>query len=307
MAELTNAERAAVEALPYRLAAEAVNIAVNGRVRLSEIRLREGRPLTVTSDGKNYYSRAVLCTAEDISMTLRKLCGNSLYSHADTIREGYISYVHGIRAGLCGKAVVRDGGIDAVTDITSVNIRIPHRVRGAADGIYRLLERRGFTDSLLVYSPPGVGKTTVLRELAEKLATGASAHNVAVVDSRCELAAGLDGTAAVDVLSSYPRGRGIEIAVRTLSPDYVMCDEICTDEDMAALRHAVGSGVRIIASAHGRSYAELGARDGLAQLMKNGVFSVSAGLLERQGRGYKTEITFTEDVREAEAQGACVL
>ena len=193
-----------------------------------------------------------------------------------------------------------------MTDITSLNIRIPHRVRGAADGIYRLLERRGFADSLLVYSPPGVGKTTVLRELVEKLASGESAYNVAVVDSRCELAAGLDGTAAVDVLSSYPRGRGIETAVRTLSPDYVVCDEICTDEDLAALRHAVGSGVRIIASAHGRSYAELMTREGFERLQKKGVFSLFAGLLERHGRGYKTEITFTGDTEEAE-QGACVL
>ncbi len=307
MTELTNAERAAVEALPYRLAAEAVNMAVNGRIRLCEIRLRQGRPLTVTSCGKNYYSRTVLCTAEDIELILRKLCGNSLYSHADTIREGYISYVHGIRAGICGKAVVRDGGIDAVTDVTSLNIRIPHRVRGAADGIYNLLERRGFSDGLLIYSPPGVGKTTVLRELVGKLASGERSHNVAVIDSRCELAAGLDGEGAVDVLSSYPRGRGIEIAVRTLSPDYVVCDEISTDEDIAALKQAVGSGVRIIASAHGRTYAELMARDGFKELDSCGTFGVYAGLLERQGRGYKTEITFTEDVTADKTHEACVI
>ena len=307
MTELTNAERAAVEALPYRLAAEAVNMPVNGRVRLCEIRLRLGCPLTVTSGGRNYYSRRVSCTAEDIELTLRRLCGNSLYSHADTIREGYIVYSHGIRAGICGKAVTRDGGIDAVTDITTVSIRIPHRVRGAADGIYRLLESRGFSDGLLVYSPPGVGKTTVLRELISRLASGDKPYNVAVVDSRCELAAGLEGELGVDVLTSYPRGRGIEIAVRTLSPDYVVCDEISSADDVSALMQAVGSGVRIIASAHGRNYSQLMARDCFSRLNECGAFGVYAGLLERYGRGYKTEITFTEDVSAEAVSEARVL
>ena len=128
-----------------------------------------------------------------------------------------------------------------------------------------------------------------------------------MIDSRCELAAGLDGISAVDVLSSYPRGRGIEIAVRTLSPDYVVCDEISSDEDMSALRHAVGSGVRIIASAHGRSYSDLTAREGFVQPQKRCVFSVFAGLLERRGRGYKTEITFTEDIEEETEHGVSVL
>lgn len=297
MTDLTYAERAALDVLPLHLADFAIKAAAHNRVRIHEIRLRRGAGLSITSRGISY-ACPIRCTEEDIDAVLRRLCGNSLYSHADTIREGYIAYLSGIRAGVCGRAVCRGGEIDAVTDITSVNIRIPHRVRGAGDCAFELLERNAFRTGLLVYSPPGVGKTTLLRELTFRLGAGDAPRRVAVVDTRCEIMAGLEGAANVDVLSSYPRGRGIEIAVRTLSPEFIVCDEISSDSDVEAVMSAVGSGVCIIASAHGASYGELMQRDGFCLLREKRAFGIWLGLLERERAGYRTEVSFIDSVPE---------
>lgn len=292
--ETTKAERAALDLLPYRLQSAAVKCVLNNKGALNEIRLRLGRYLSVTSRGKNHICQ-VRCTKEDIDDVIRRLCGNSLYSHADTLREGYISYDCGIRAGVCGRAVAERGRINAVTDITSVNIRVPHRVKGAADGAYRLLEDRGFSSGMLVYSRAGVGKTTLLRELVAKLA---ASYRVSVVDSRCEIMAGVEESVMADVLSAYPRAKGIEIAVRTMSPEFLVCDEIASNEDVAAISAAVGAGVNIIATAHAGSFDELMHREQMRTLIDRRAFDVYLGLLSRDeaGTGYVHEVSFIESL-----------
>lgn len=280
MKDLTNSERKVLELLPYPLATAAVKTAAQNKGALHEIRLRLGQYLAVTSFGRNLKCN-IRCTREDIDQVIRRLCGNSLYSHADTIREGYIAYGDGIRAGVCGRAVTGGESISTVTDITSVSIRIPHRVRGAADMAYKLLSERGFSCGMLVYSRPGVGKTTLLRELAVRLASGDTPHRVAVVDTRCEIMAGIEESLMADVLSSYPRDKGIEIAMRTLSPEFIICDEISRRTDADAVLSAVGSGVRIIASSHAESFSDLMGHSFIRDLDSKNAFGIYLGLLGR--------------------------
>lgn len=288
----------ALSCLPYRLTAAVLKRAEHIRTGICEIRLRVGRELYITCGGFNIPC-GVMCTAEDMDHTVRRLCGNSLYSHSETIREGYITTPGGVRAGICGRAVVDRGEIATVTDIASLNIRIPTRVRGAADAAYALLEEDSFSSGLLVYSAPGVGKTTLLRELAVKLASGEKAMRVAIVDSRCEIAAGINEAITADILSGYPRGKGIEIAIRTLSPQYIICDEISSAQDAEAVLEAGASGVRIIASAHAGSYAELCRSEFMKNLNREAVFGTYLGLLGRDRRGkYKTEISKTVNLEE---------
>ena len=298
MADETNrAEREALSLLPYRLASSAVKSAALYRGVINEIRMREGAPLCITSGGKNI-SCGISCTKEDIDSVVRNLCSNSLYSHADTIREGYITSTDGIRAGVCGRAVVDGGVINAVTDISSLCIRIPRRVRGAGDVAYDLLANKGFSTGLLVYSRPGVGKTTLLRELIARLAVGDEAKRVAVVDTRCELMAGIDEPLMADVLSAYPRSKGIEISVRTLSPEFVVCDEIGSALDAAAILEAAGSGVYMVASAHAGSFEEVISCEYLRGLIEKNVFGICLGLLgrDKDTGEYRTEITYPVDI-----------
>lgn len=294
--DTSHTEREALDLLPYKLASSAVKSAALWHGVINEIRLRENRPLYITSGGKNIKC-GVLCTREDIDTVVRRLCSNSLYSHAETIREGYITSQSGIRAGICGRAVSERGNITAVTDITSVCIRIPRRVRGAGDLAYSLLEKDNFSKGILVYSKPGIGKTTLLRELMTRVAGGESAKRVSVIDTRCELALGIDDEIMADVLSAYPRAKGIEIAVRTLSPEYIICDEIGSREDASAISEAAGSGVRMIASAHGGSVDEIMRCDYIRELHNKGVFGIYLGLLDRDAVSgeYVSEITYAED------------
>ncbi len=272
------------ELLPYRLASAAVKCSAANHAPIDEIRLRVGQPMYITSHSVDFKSSRRV-TGEDIEYTLRCLSSNSLYSHAETIREGYITSKSGIRAGLCGRAVTHNGEIDAVTDITSLSLRFPRRVPSCADCAYSILKSSNFSTGLLIYSKPGVGKTTVLRELIYRLSNGDDAVRVAVVDTRCELVACSDGFETADVLSAYPRERGIEIATRTLSPRYIICDEIGSAEDAEAIFEGARAGVYMIASAHGGSFEEVMHSQHIRNLWECGVFGTALGLISRDSSG----------------------
>ena len=285
-------ERAALTMLPPKLSCAAVRTLSFHAGGLCEIRLRSNGPFTVTVDGTEFRTGAV-CSPNDLEYVVRSLTGNSLYSHAETIREGYICAAGGIRAGVCGRAVTRGDRIDAVTLVSSINIRIPHRVSGAADGVFRLISGLSRPYGVLIHSKPGIGKTTLLRELISLLSTGDGARRIAVVDTRHELSAGLEcGGALVDFLSGYPREKGIEIATRTLSPEIVVCDEISTRSDADAIMRASSAGVSVIATCHGPSLSEIKRSPAAGELIAAGAFDLFVGLSGRDpsGPGYLLDV-----------------
>jgi len=278
-------EKEAILMLPPKLSGAVVRTLAFHAGALCEIRLRANGPLTVTVDGSEFRTGAV-CSADDVEYVVRSLSGNSLYSHAETIREGYICASGGIRAGICGRAVTREGKIDALTSVSSINVRIPRRVPGAADGVYKLISTLSPPWGVLIYSKPGVGKTTVLRELICLLSTGDRARRLAVVDTRFELSAGLEcHSSLIDFLSGYPREKGIEIATRTLSPEIVVCDEISSLTDAEAVRDAASAGVSVIATCHGPSFARIAGKGAVRSLITSGTFDLFIGLLKRESNG----------------------
>ncbi|MBE6588483.1 MAG: AAA family ATPase [Ruminococcaceae bacterium] len=258
------------------------------RGSLSEIRLREGSSLTLTSKDKSICVPH-RCTDTDITYTVRALCGNSLYSHSETIKEGYICTDGGIRAGVCGRAVTEGGRIVSVTDITSISIRIPHRIPGASDEICKLIMKEGFR-GMIIYSPPGVGKTTALREIAARMGSKPYSVRIAVIDTRFEICGGLSGDLTVDRLAGYPRAKGMESALRTMSPQLMICDEIGSLSDSDAIRESYGSGVPTIVSAHARNVSELRKKEYIKDLIDMGAFSYAVGLSRGVG-GFELAVT----------------
>lgn len=282
---------AAIACLPEHIAnAIRSTIGLQGGA-CNEIRLTLGGHAYITINGRNVLT-SVICTEEDLLETVRVLSGNSLYTHSDTIREGFIFTDSGLRVGVCGRAVVHDNKIGLVRNITSVSIRIPGRYVGAADTLYPYILGKNGLQGMLIWSPPGVGKTTALRELAYLLSCAEPPYRTALIDTRYELSQGICG-GLLDVFSGYPRAIGMEIAIRTMSPEIVICDEIAGDEDAAAVFKCASSGVAVVASAHAGSVHELMRRHDLRPIIESGIFPTLAGLY-RSGTGVEVVCTKPE-------------
>ncbi len=222
---------------------------------------------------------------EQVARIIRKITDGSLYAHADTIKRGYISMGDGIRVGVGGVARY-DGGEPTVSNISSLVFRIPVRECEISEQLYSAyLDSAG---GILIYSPPGVGKTTALRSLAGSISRR-SCRRVVVVDERAEFDPAEFESCSVDLLSGYSRGRGIEIAVRTMSPEILMVDELMGDE-CREVEYSFLSGIPVIATAHAGSLSELLEKRELSGLISKGVFSSFIGI-SRVGGKYTVSVS----------------
>lgn len=268
--------------LPKRLAALVEGGLWCEPEEIDEIRLRRDRPASLTSRGKNIVTDLV-CTPPELAETISRLCGGTMHAHSETIAQGYIAFGGGGRAGVCGRAVGGQAGapggaaqgwaIAGVADIDALCIRVPRSVWGISARLCDYLASRGYAASALVYSPPGGGKTTLLRDAASALARAPHSRRVAVIDTRGELyREDMFRGAIADIFTGYPKAAGIELATRTMSPQYLVCDEIGAPDEAAAILAAQHTGVPLLASAHAATYDELIARPAVRILLDAGIF-----------------------------------
>jgi stage III sporulation protein AA len=256
-----------------------------------EIRLHRNRICTVTCNGQNYPTN-IIPNEATVNEILHRLCGGSLYAYRTTINNGYLTLDGGIRVGICGSAAMEDDRVIGVNEITGLIIRIPHRHRVNATPILEELQKMHGTRGILIYSPPGVGKTTLLRTVALEAASGAYAKRTVVVDTREELGHTLDGkNLTLDILIGYPREKGIEIAVRSLGAELIICDEIGGSQDARAILSAANCGVPLIASAHADSIHTLLRRPSLQLLHRAEVFGAYVGIKRDPQNGFQFQIT----------------
>ncbi len=248
---------------------------------LEEIRLRRDHTASLTVSGQNIRLGTVL-TAARMEAILLAMCEGSIYAHSHTVNQGYLVLRDGIRVGVCGRLGLAGDTVTGVCEVSSLVIRVPHASPPIGGEIAALLRRLSLTRGVLIYGPPAVGKTTLLRSVTALLAGGDRPLRVSVVDTRGELCYGLSSaTLLVDLLSGYPKGLGISVAARTLSAELIVCDEIGDLEEAREIAGAHNCGVPLLASAHAAEIGELLARPGLRLLHEAHCFGAYVRLFRR--------------------------
>lgn len=280
--------------LPLSVVSAVNKAAVYGN--LEELRLRSGRHSSVICGGKNIMLDVVLCMSE-LEGILKCMCNGSLYAYSDTINNGYLILDGGVRVGIGGRASGDGEAVSGVHDVCVLCIRIPHATRRVGREMCDLLDTLPKGKGILIYSPPGVGKTTLLRGIARYASMGDTARRVVVIDTRGELSFSLDSERmSIDVLSGYPKRIGIEIATRTLNPELIICDEIGDPKEAHALISSHNCGIPLIASAHAGSIDQLMSRTGIRLLHSAGIFGCYVGISRDGMGGFDHSVTYHKEV-----------
>jgi len=220
---------------------------------IREIRMRAGKNIILVTDG-SIYKTNLYASKEDVISVIQNASCSSVYAFVDEIKNGFITLKGGHRIGICGRAVIKKGEITNIVDFSGINIRIAKEIKGCANKLAEISKG----ESTLIISPPGCGKTTILRDFARIL--GAKS-NVCIVDERGEIAASYRGIPQfdvglmTDVLDLCPKKEGIEIVLRGMSPQYIITDEIGKG-DVTAVNKGLLCGVKFILSAHGDSISD---------------------------------------------------
>ncbi len=286
--------------LPLRIR-QKLSLATEGCFsQVHEIVLRCSRPVCVYKSGIQYFltengcftsdvnsQPLVITSANEMIECFNFTCGHSVYSHINEIKEGFITINGGHRVGICGTAVLNEGVVSNIRDISTISIRIAREIIGCGEELSKLLiESNG---GLLICGAPCSGKTTVLRDIA-RIISSEYHRKVCVVDSKSEIAAVYKGViqknlGMCDVMDAYPRDIGIMQSIRMFSPEYIFCDEIGNEKDAKALLSGVNSGVNFVATIHAGSTKELKGRHYFSEIICTDAFKRIVFLDSRSNPG----------------------
>ena len=272
---------------------------------LQEVRLRVGQPVFLTYDNREWYlgktggreleaASSMIMTQNLLREMLSFLTNYSVYAAEEELRQGFLSLPGGHRAGICGKLVMEGGQAKTMREINSINLRVAHAHPGCASKVLSRLSLLKKGGNLLIVSPPGCGKTTLLRDLIRQLSVGG--FTVGVVDERSEIAAcyqgvpGLDLGPRTDVLDGTPKALGMRMLLRGMAPDYIAVDEIGAAEEIQELFTALHCGCHLIATCHARNREELYLKPELSKCLKQRCFQGIVYLSRSKGAGTIEEV-----------------
>ncbi|MCC8160780.1 MAG: Flp pilus assembly complex ATPase component TadA [Oscillospiraceae bacterium] len=263
-----------------------------------EIHMRLGKPLCIHyADGCFYVNHkgnltalptsAVRVTREHIDEALEIATSASVYSVKEEIKNGFLTIAGGHRIGITGTAVIKEDKVSFIKDISALNYRLAGEVIGAADEVMPMILDGGGIRNTLIISPPGAGKTTMLRDIVRQLSY--KSYRISVVDERREVAALCEGRSAfdlgfsTDVLEGADKAEGMLMVLRSMSPDVIVTDEIGKQEDIDAVEKITNSGAAVIATIHGRNIEMIKRRDDLRRMLM--FFNLIITLSKRSGIG----------------------
>lgn len=296
--------------LPKTLEQKILELPSDVLFSLEELRLRADLPIELCGQTDSVYlhkqigttrqgDEAYRLTSADLSHVMQNMTQFSLYAVEEELRRGFITIPGGHRVGVAGRVVLQsDGSVKSIRNISSLNVRIARSIPGAADRLRPYLYRRVDKAplSVLLLSPPNCGKTTLLRDLARQWSDNLMVNrsrktHVTVIDERSEIAGCIDGIPQfsvgqrTDVLDGCPKAEGMMMAIRSLSPDVLVTDEIGREEDVQAILEAAHAGVAVLASAHAADLADWRQRPHMEDLFASKAFMRYVLLSRRKGPG----------------------
>ncbi|MEA4816467.1 MAG: stage III sporulation protein AA [Lachnospiraceae bacterium] len=273
---------------------------------ITEIRLRTGKPLLIIYRGEEVYINkngdlsisgkgSYITEQEDVENTVVLISNYSPYAFDEDIKRGFITISGGHRAGLSGKVVTEGGKIKTISQINGICLRLSHEIKGCADEAIKYILNKGQVLHTMIISPPGCGKTTLLRDIIRQISDDAG-KNVSVIDERSEIAGCYMGIPQrdigqrTDVMDACPKALGMLMVLRSLAPDVIAVDEIGSKDDIFAIGEILNAGIKLIATVHGKDITDVSKKPYLSELVKTGAFERYIVLSKNKGFGTIEEI-----------------
>lgn len=290
-----------LQILPERLR-RLVDDAVSDWESIQEIHIRSGRSVVLTIQGQKILpnQNGQVVSRKEFRETLEYISNYSLYAFEDEISKGYLTIPGGHRIGVAGKAVMEQGHVRTLRNISFLNIRISHEIKGCADRLIPYLFEKDCFLSTLIVSPPGAGKTTLLRDIVRNVATGGrmfSGKNVSVIDERSEIAGCYMGMPQkdvgryCDVLDACSKSEGIRMMIRSMAPEVIAVDEIGAKQDYEAMVYALTSGSSLLATVHGSSLQHIREKPLMKRMLEERMFDRLI-FLEKEGKPGKVSVVY---------------
>lgn len=277
-----------IELMPLRIKKSLNCLQDNIKSRVTEIRVKSDKCTALIIENNIYFLnengtiskkfdmfKALVLTFSELNDFFWKLCGYSVYSFQSQIRNGYITISGGNRVGICGEIVYENGEISSIKNITSLNFRIAKEIKGCSEKIYE--KTKYDCAGVLIVGAPCTGKTTILRDLARIFSTQNPMKKVVIIDEKNEISASNGGKMGFDigfsdVLTGVSKHEGAMMALKHLSPDIIICDEIGNNRDAEYIIQCFNSGVRFIVSVHANNVKELKLRPQLKFIFDSQAF-----------------------------------